>query len=127
MDVTGRDRTLFGRVPLCPAGDRATGFLRSARGVGVRESGGRTVEVVGNAGGNLRRGRVGSSIIGEVDDIWTSNNKSVERVHVDVRPLVSVVHSGDAGKIAGGWLVSASVLHINLTTEESSLGQRNTK
>ena len=118
VDVTGSERTLFGCVPLRPAGDRATGFLRAARGVGARGSGGRTVGVAGNAGGNLRRGRVGRSIIGEADDIWTSNNESVERIRVDVRPLVSVVHSGEAGKIAGGWFVSASVLHIDLTTEE---------
>ena len=58
---------------------------------------------------------VGGAIIGEADNIGTSNNESVEVVGIDVRPLESVVHSGETGEIAGGWLISASILHVDLT------------
>ena len=119
VDVTSRERTLVGPL-LCPADAGIGGVRRSACGV-------RTVGVGRNAGRGGRRGsRVGRATISKADDLGTSDDESVEFVGPNVGPVVSVVHSGEAGELAGGWLVSASVLHINLTVEGISLSHRNT-
>lgn len=100
VDVTGGERTPSGNVPLSPAGAGAGGICRSARGVEWRGGGRRTVGVGENAGGNRggrTRTRVGRIIIGEANNFGTSNNESIEVVGIDVRPLESVVHPGEAG------------------------------
>ena len=116
----GGERTFCGRVLLSLAGPHAR-ICRSVRWIG--DSGRRVVEG-GNSGG--RRSRVGRTIIGEAHNFGTSNNERIEIVDIDVRPLKSVVHSGEGGEIAGGRLVGASVPQINLATEGSPVGQRNT-
>lgn len=125
MDAPGAgERTLFGRVPPGPA--RASGLRRSAHRIGRRDGRRRAEGVVNIAGGNRGggRSRVGRGIVGEADDIGTSNNESIEIIVVDVRPLESVIHSGEAGEIARGWLISASILHVDLTMGESPLSHR---
>ena len=123
VDVTEGERTLLGRALPGPASTGAAGVCRSARRIGAGGGGRRAVRAIGNAGG--RGSRIGRAVIGKADDIWPSNDKSIEIVSVDVRPLVPVVHSGKAGEFAGGWLVSASVLDGNLTMKGNSLSQRN--
>jgi len=106
------ERTLFCvLVPL--AGARA-------RRVWARDGRRRTVRARGG-----RRSRAGTVIIGEADDIGTSNNESVEIIVIDIRPTESVVHSWEAGEVAGGWLASATFLQVNLTIGENSLSQKN--
>jgi hypothetical protein len=118
IDVTGGERTLFDRISLSPAGTRAGRFRRRVRGIRARGRGRRSA---GNFGGKRGRRRIGRTIIGEADDIWSSNNKSIEVIGVDVWPIVSFVHSREASEIAGGWLISASILHIHLTVRWSIL------
>jgi hypothetical protein len=131
VGVTSGERPLVG-PPLGPA-DSGTGGIRrgtsgirrSARRVGTRGGVGSTPE--DETGGGRRSGsRVGRATVGEADEFGTSNNESIEGVGPDVGPLEAGVHSREAGEIAGGWLVGASVLHVDLTMEEISLSHRNT-
>jgi hypothetical protein len=137
MGVTGWERALFGRAVLRLA--VASVLRRRAGRIGKRDGRRRrTVGVVGNAGGQRGgtrgqrggtggqrggtggqrggRNRAGRTTVGEAGDIWTRNDEPVKSLIIDVRPLNSVVHSGEAGEIAGGWLVGASIQNIDLTT-----------
>ena len=121
MDVTGGERALFmGALP-SPTGARASG-------IGGRGGRRRTVGVVGNTGRNRggRRSRIRRTITGKADNFGTSNNESVEIVGINIRPLVSVVHSRQGGEIAGRWFIGPSILHIDLPMGESTFNQRNT-
>ena len=116
VHVTGAERTLVGPLLRSPADGSAGGDRWGARGGRTSDGWIRTLRVGGNAGGGGRTGgRVGRATFGKTDDLGTSNNESVERVGPDVGPLESVVHSREAGEFVRGWLVSASVLHVNLT------------
>jgi len=119
VNVTSGDRLLVG--PPCPAETGTGGVRRSACGFGTRD-GRRTA---GNAGGG-NGGRSGRGfrrgIISEADNVGTSNNESIEGIGPDVWPLESVVHSREAGEIAGGWLVGASVHHVDLNAAWVVLG-----
>jgi len=118
--VTSGDRTLGGPLLRSPADAGAGRDRWSARGGRTRGGGIRTAGVGGNAGGRRRIGsRVGRAAVSEADDLGTSNDESIEGVGPDIGPLEPVVHSGEAGEFAGGWLVGASVLHIDLTVEGS--------
>jgi hypothetical protein len=110
VEMTGGERTLLGSALLSPASLGAAGRRWAGRGLGARSGG--------------RRSRVGRIVFGKADNVGTSNNKSTEVVSVDVGPFVSVIHSRNAGELAGGWLISASVLHVDLTTEGGTLSQR---
>jgi hypothetical protein len=78
---------------------------------------------VGDAGGRRESGnRIGRATISKADDFGTSNDESIQGVGPDVGPLESVVHSGEAGEFAGGRLIGASVLHINLNAAWVILG-----
>ena len=116
MDVTSGDGTLVGPL-LGPADSAVGGARRSARRVRTRNTGRRNGGVGRNGGG----GRVRRAIFSEGDNIGTRNSESIEFVGIDVGPLNAIVHSREAGEIAGGRLVSASVLHVDLTMEEISL------
>ena len=103
---------------------------RSARGLGTR-GGSSAVGVRWNARGRNRGGgrsgkRVGRVTAGEADNLGTGNNEPIKGVDPDVGPRESVVHSREAGELAGRWLVGASVHHVDLTMEEISLSHRNT-
>jgi len=114
VEATGGKRTFLGRAPLCPARAGVTGVCRSARRVGARGGGRMSGGVGGNAGGRRGRSRVGSTVIGKADDIGTGDNESVEIVGIDVRPRESVVHSREAGEFACRWLISTSILDVDL-------------
>jgi len=128
MDMTSGEGPLLGPPP-GPADGGTGGVRRSARRLGTRD-GRRAVGGRGNAGGNRRGGRsgrrVGRASVGEADNLGTSNNESVKGIGPDVGPLVSVVHSREAGELAGGWFLGASVLHVDLAVKEISLSHRNT-
>ena len=132
VDVTSGERPLVG-PPLGPADTSTGGVRRSARGLGTRD-GRRTVGVGGNAGGGARGGsgrRVGRAIIrrsifSEADNLGTNNNESIDLVGPDVGPFESVVHSGQGGELAGGWLIGASVHDVDLTMEGIYLSHRST-
>ena len=129
IDVTSGEGPLINPL-LGPADSGTGGVRRGARGLGT-SGGRRAVGVRGNAGGGNRRGRrsrrrVWRASVGEADNLGTSNNESIKGIDPDVGPLESVVHSGEAGELAGGWLVGASVLHVDLTVKEISLSHRNT-
>ena len=118
VDVTSGNRTLVGLPG--PADTGTGGVRRSARGMGTR--GGRG----GNGRGRRNGRRVGRAIvrraiISEADNLGTSNNESIEGIGPDVGPFESIVHSREAGEIAGGWFVSASILYIDLAAEGISL------
>jgi len=113
VDVTQGERTLLGRALPGPTASGAAGVCRGARRRGAGDGGRMAVGAVGNTGGR-RESRIGRAVIGKADDIWSGNGESIEIVSVDVRPLVSVVHSGEAGEFAGGWLVGASILNGDL-------------
>jgi hypothetical protein len=112
VDMTSGGGTLVRPLPLRPADAGVGGVRRSTRG--VRSGAGRRRNVGGGS-------RVGRFIIGKADNLGTSNNKSIEGVGPDVGPLESIVHSGETGEIIGGWLVSASVLHVDLAVDGISL------
>lgn len=114
-EMTDGERTLFRRAPLGPASLGTGRIYRTTRGMGTRGGGRRIAGVIRDAGG---RRRVGGAFVGKTDDIRASNNKSTEIVRIDVRPLETVVHSREGGEIACGWFVSASILHVDLTTAE---------
>ena len=61
--------------------------------------------------------RVGRAIIGKADNLWAGNNETIGGISPDVEPFVTIVHSRQGGELAGGWRVSASVLHVDLTVE----------
>lgn len=118
VDVTSGERTLV-RPLFSPADAGTRGVRRSARGV-------RTVGVGGNTGGWRKRGSwVGRATISKANDLGTGNDESVDVIGPDVGPLEPIVHSGEGGELAGGWLISASVLHVNLTRRDL-LSHRNT-
>ena len=127
MGVTARERALL----LSPTG--ASGVRRSARRIGRGDGRRRSEGVGGNAGGRRgrrrtegigrnaggqrgRRNRVGRTAVGEADEVGTRNSKSSKITGIDVRPLDSVVHPGEACEIIGGWLIGAPILYIDLTT-----------
>jgi len=139
VDLTSGDRTLVGPSP-GPTDTSVGGARRSARRVRAGRSGRRTVGAGGSAVGGHRGGRGSGrrrrrrgkrgrrtrrTIISETNNPRSSNNESVERVGPDVGELVIVVHSREAGEIFGGWLVSTSVLHIDLTVKDISFSDQN--
>jgi len=66
-------------------------------------------------------------MISKADNLGTSNNESIGRVAPDVLgPREFIVHSGETDDIVGGWLVSASVLHVDLAVDKISLSHWNT-
>ena len=99
----------------------------------ARDGGGRTVRVVGNAGGGGNRrgggrtrratwrggGRTRRATVGEADRWGAGDNNIIEIIRVDVWPLGSIVHSRQGGQFAGRRLVCSSVLHVDLTMRES--------
>ena len=84
----------------------ARGVRRSARGLGTR-GGRRAVRVRWNARGRNRRGRrserrVGRVTPGEADNPGTGRSESIIGAVPDVLgPFESVVHSREAGELAG--------------------------
>lgn len=136
VDMTARDRTLVGPLLRSPADTGAGRVRRNARGIRARDRRRRAIGVGGDAGGgNARRGNagggrrsgIGRTAISKADDLGTSDNESIKRIGPDVGPVESIVHSGEGGEIAGRWLVSASVLHVHLTTEGSEPLEYNLK
>ena len=123
VDVTSGDRALAGPLLRRPADGGVGGVRRSARGIRTRDGRGRTAGALRNARGGSRIGR---ATVGEADNLWTSNNESIDVVGPDVGPRESVVHSGEGGEFAGGCLISASVLHIDLAVEGIPLSLRDT-
>jgi len=122
VDVTSGDRTLVGPLLLGGPADAGIGRIRrTARGVRTRDGRRGAAGVEGDAGGRSGR-RIGRTTVSKADDFWTSNSKSGERISPDVGPLESIIHSGEGGEIAGRWLVSASVLHVNLNATRIILG-----
>ena len=121
-EVAAGGRTLVVGPLLSSPADAGVGGVRW-NGCGGRTRNGRRVAagaVVGNARRGRSRRRVGRATLSKADDLWTSNDKSIEFVSVNVGPDISVVHSGESGEIVGGWLVGASVLHVDLAVEEDS-------
>jgi len=112
VDVTSGNRSLV-RL-LRPADTGVAGVRRSGRGGRTGDSGG------GRKGRN--RSRVGRTVIGKAGNLGASNDEPIEGVGPDVGPLEPVVHPREAGELAGGWLVSASVLHIDLNAAWVVLG-----
>jgi len=119
VDVTSGDRALVGPLLRRPADGGVGGVRRSARGMRTRGGRGRTAGALRNARGGSRIGR---ATVGKAGNLWTSNNESIDVVGPDVRPRESVVHSGEGGEFAGGCLISASVLHIDLDAAWIVLG-----
>ena len=74
----------------------------------------------GRSRGGRRGCRIGGIAVCEADNLGPSNNESTEVVGIDVRPLVPVVHSREAGEFAGRGLVGAPILNVYLTTGGNS-------
>lgn len=83
--------------------------------------------IAGNAGGDggrrSGRSRVRRVVVREADNFGASNDESIEIVGVNVGERISIVHSRETGEFAGGWLVSASVLNVNLDAAWVVLGR----
>lgn len=94
--------------------------------MGSRGGGRRSIGIMVNTGrsrGGRRRGRrIGGIAIRKADDLGPGNNEPIEIVGIDVGPLVSVIHSGEAGEFTGGWLVGASILNVYLNAAWVVLG-----
>ena len=126
-DVTNGDRALAGPLLRRPADGGVGGVCRSARGIRTRGGRGRSAGALRNGRGGSRIGRAaGRATVGEADNLWTGNNESIDVVGPDVGPRESVVHSREGGEFAGGCLISASVLHIDLAVEGIPLSLRDT-
>jgi len=129
VNVTSGDRTLVGPLLRSSADAGACGARRSASGVRTRDGRRRTVGVGWSTGGirrhrGRRRGgiRIGGTTVSKADNLGASNDESIKGVGPYIRPLESIIHSGEGGEFAGGWAVSTSILHVDLNATRVVLG-----
>jgi len=126
VDMATGDRTLVGPPLRSHADAGAGGVRRNVRGVGTRGRRRRAVGEGRNVGGR-RRSRIGRTTLSKTNNLGTGDNESIEGVGPDIGPLESIVHSGETGEIAGRWLVSASVVYVNLNAAWVVLGYNRMK